>query len=180
MKIILLVAAIGLTVWSLAAGENGEPAGVGEFYGVIVHASANVIITQGEKNTVRTEGGEVKFRMEEGALIIEGENHYPVDVYITAREINLLEAGEGARIFVEGSLRSDILLLKAYGNGSVKVHVKALSVGLIARDNGKISVSGTAGDSFVRMSDHSVVEISSLDVFGLSLHSRATPLNNNS
>ena len=65
---------------------------VGNFYGIIVNTNANVVLSQGEKASVRIEGRtkdveKIVARIENGSLIISGSNNVPVTVYVTVEEL---------------------------------------------------------------------------------------------
>jgi hypothetical protein len=157
---LMLIAAIGISALTLSAGENAtienttvEP---GKFYNLIVNTNANIILTQGEENSVRivgekSEREKVQAITENGVLVINGKNSRAVDIYISAEEINLIEINGQARLFANGSISSDILLLKVNGTGSIKADIRALSVGMIVKGDGKIIVSGSCGESFQRI-----------------------------
>ncbi len=179
MKTTLMISAvlIGATAITLTAGESGELNSTsydpGKFYGLIVNSSANIILTQGEHNSIRLEGDkrqlkDIKTDVENGALIITGGNDYPVNIYISAEELNLIEINGSSRVFTSGSINSDILLLKVNGSGSMKVDVRALTLGMIVNGSGKIIVSGSSGDSYVRIFGTGNIYADKLDSFSYS------------
>ena len=168
---------IGASAIAFAANESSEVTNTsfdpGKFYGLIVNSNANIILTQGENNSIRLEGSkqelkDIKTTIENGALTISGGNNYPVNIYISAEELNLIEINGSARIFASGSINSDILLLKVNGSGSMKVDVRALTVGMIVNGSGKIVVSGSSGESYVRVFGSGNIFTENLDSFSLS------------
>jgi formylmethanofuran dehydrogenase subunit C len=160
-SLIISAALVGLSAITFAANESSEVKSTsaynpGKFYGIIVNNNANIILTQGESNAIRFEGDQndlkdVKADVENGALVINGTNSRPVSIYISVEEISLIEINGSARLFASGSINSDILLLKVNGSGSMKLDIRALTVGMIVKGTGKIIVSGTSGESFVRI-----------------------------
>ena len=179
MKTTLMISAvlIGASAIAFAANESSEVTNTsfdpGKFYGLIVNSNANIILTQGENNSIRLEGSkqelkDIKTTIENGALTISGGNNYPVNIYISAEELNLIEINGSARIFASGSINSDILLLKVNGSGSMKVDVRALTVGMIVNGSGKIVVSGSSGESYVRVFGSGNIFTENLDSFSLS------------
>ena len=107
----------------------------------------------------------IKTSVENGALVITGENAKPLNIYITAEELNLIEINGSARMFARGTISSDILLLKLNGDGSMKLNVRTLTVGMIVKGNGKIIVSGSSGESFSRIYGNGNISAKSLDTF---------------
>jgi uncharacterized protein YpmS len=141
-----------------------------DFYGLVVNANANVILSQGETCSVKVEGdrravAEVSTRVENGALVINGDNTRPVNVYVTVGEINLVEVNGNAKVYANQIIDSDLLLLKVNGNGSIKMEVRSLSLGMIVKGNGRIVASGSTGDSFVRVYGNGSVSARNLDAF---------------
>ena len=178
MKTTLMISAvlIGVSALTFAANESSELAtsyDPGKFYGLIVNSNANIILTQGDHNSIRLEGSKqelknVKAAIENGALTINGGNNYPVNIYISAEELNLIEINGSARIFTIGSFNSDIQLLKVNGSGSMKIDVRALTVGMIVKGSGKIIVSGSSGESYVRIFGTGNIYTDHLDSFSFS------------
>jgi hypothetical protein len=156
-RFIISAVLLGVSAIALAANETNEvskhsiePA---NFYGLIVNTNANIILSQGDENEIRVEGSKkdiksIKAEVENGALVISGSGSKPVDIYVSAEELNLIEINGSARVLGKGSLNSDIMLLKVNGNGSMKVDVRALSVGMVVNGSGKIIVSGSCGESY--------------------------------
>ncbi len=174
-SLIISTALVGLSAITFAANETSEVKSTsaynpGKFYGIIVNNNANIILTQGDANTIRFEGDSkdldgVKAEVENGALVINGTNSHPVSIYISAEEISLIEINGSARLFARGSINSDILLLKVNGTGSMKIDVRALTVGMIVKGNGKIFVSGSSGESYVRIYGKGNIYRDNLDSF---------------
>lgn len=180
MKTTLMISAvlIGVSAITFAANESSELSSSssydpGKFYGLIVNSNANIILTQGDHNSIRLEGSkrevkDVKATIENGALTINGGNNYPVNIYISAEELNLIEINGSARIYTTGSVNSDILLLKVNGNGSMKINVRALTVGMIVKGSGKIIVSGSSGESYARIFGTGNIYTDHLDSFSFT------------
>jgi formylmethanofuran dehydrogenase subunit C len=174
-SLIISAALIGLSALTFAATESTEVTTTssynpGNFYGLIVNSNANIILTQGESNAIRFEGDkndlkDIKAEVENGALVINGSNSRPVSIYISVEEISLIEINGSARVFVNGSINSDILLLKVNGAGSMKVDIRALTVGMIVKGTGKIIVSGTSGESYLRIYGTGNIYKDNLDSF---------------
>jgi len=143
---------------------------VGNFYGLIVNTNANVILTQGDKTSVRIEGRtkdveKIVARIENGSLVIGGSNNVPVNVYVTVEELNRVEVNSQAKVYSGQVINSDILLLKVNGSGSIKLDVRTLSLGMIVKGKGKIIVSGSTGDSFSRILGDGRILAGNLDAY---------------
>ena len=177
IKSLALVAAVVVSLATSVRADN-ESANevssvdrpVGNFYGIIVNTNANVILSQGEKASVRIEGRtkdveKIVARIENGSLIISGSNYVPVTVYVTVEELNRVEVNSSAKVYSGQVINSDILLLKVNGTGSIKLDVRTLSLGMIVKGKGKIVVSGSTGDSFARILGDGRILTSNLDAY---------------
>ena len=157
-SVIISAVLIGLSAIALTAKEQPvlettafDP---GKFYGLIVNNNANIILTQGENNSVRIEGEKsaakkVKTEIQNGALVITGGTD-PVNIYVTAEDISMIELNGTGKIYGRATISSDILLLIVNGHGSMKVDVKVLKVAMIVKGDGKIIISGSTGESFIK------------------------------
>ena len=139
-----------------------------KFYGVILKANAQVILSQGTETSIRIEGDEnsvssVETTLDNGALVINGTNDLPVTIYVTMDDISLIEVNGTGRIFSSQVIYSDILLLKVVGSGSIQVDVRSLSLGMIVKGNGKIYAKGITGDSYTRVFGNGQVVAMNLD-----------------
>lgn len=126
------------------------------FYGLILKTNAQVILSQGMEPSVRIEGdrenvSSVQTSVENGALVIDGNNTIPVTVYVTVDEINLIEVDGAGKIFSNQPINSDLLLLKVSGSGLINVDIRALSLGMIVKGSGRINAQGSTVDSYVRV-----------------------------
>ena len=133
---------LSLTGYAFPSSDSSELAtdlrNVNNFSGLIVNTTANVILSQGESNSIRIEGEkdmvkEITTTIENGALIIAGNNNHAITIYVTATDINLVEVNGNAKIYANGLVNSDILLLKVNGSGSIRMDVRTLTVGQIDR-----------------------------------------------
>jgi hypothetical protein len=171
-SILIVAAVLGITAFSFSSNESNEMQtdvfNPGEFYGLISSANANIIIEQGEKHSIKIVGthnqlSNIHTRVVDGALLIEGNENAPVTIYLTAEDLSLIEVNGNSKALVNGIVNSDILLLKAGDNGSIKADIRALKVGLIAKGKGRLIVSGTCGDCFTRISEKGNINTSFLD-----------------
>jgi hypothetical protein len=138
------------------------------FFGIILNGNANLILTQGEGNSVRVEGAyanvrEVETTVSNGALVIESGSLRNVTVYVTMSDISLLQVNGNGMISGRTLIFSDMLLMKVNGNGSINADVRALSVGMVINGGGKIVARGSSGDSFIKVKGNGQVYSSNLD-----------------
>ncbi len=171
-SILILAAILGITAFSFSSNESNEMQtdvfNPGEFYGLISNANANIIIEQGNKHAIKIVGTHrqienIHIRVVDGALLIDGNEGSPVTIYLTAEDLSLIEVNGNSKVLVNGIVNSDILLLKADDNGSIKADIRALKVGLIVRGKGRLIVSGTCGDCFTRISEYGNIITNHLD-----------------
>ena len=178
MKTKILSAALVLVLSVIACqssqAEISQPVSItrptANFYGVIINANANVILSQGESNSVRLEGDrhlveQTTTKVENGALVISGGSGRPVTVYVTVAELNLIEINGNAKLTSDQIIFSDILLLKINGNGSMHLDIRSFTLGMIVKGKGKIIVSGSTGDSFARVYGSGRIQANNLDAF---------------
>ena len=173
-RLLLAAALILMSACNSVFGESAElvtnERKASDFYGLVVNANANVILSQGETCSVKVEGdrrtvAEVSTNVENGALVINGDNSRPVNIYVTVNEINLVEVNGNAKVYANQVINSDLLLLKVNGNGSIRMEVRSLSLGMIVKGNGRIVASGSTGDSFVRVYGNGNVSARNLDAY---------------
>ncbi len=171
-KFFLAVILLTLTGYAFASSDSSELAtdsrNINNFSGLIVNTTANLILTQGESNSVRIEGEknmvkDISTKIENGSLIISGENNHAVTIYVSVVDISLVEVNGNAKIYANGLINSDILLLKVNGSGSIRMDVRTLTVGMIVKGSGKIIVSGSTGDSFSRVLGQGSIYADNLD-----------------
>jgi formylmethanofuran dehydrogenase subunit C len=177
MKTQTLLAAILLALTACASAANGEAAintsnvhELDNFYGLVINSPANVILEHGDKSSIRFEGEQkdlnrVNTHMENGSLIISGNNHKPLNIYVTVGELSLIEVNGSARVYSRDIINSDMLLLKVNGSGSIRLDVRSLSLGMIVKGSGKIYASGSTGSSFARVYGNGQVYSTGLDAF---------------
>ena len=127
-----------------------------------------MILSQGETNSIRIEGEkntvkDISTKIENGSLIIDGNNKHAVTIHVTVQDISLVEVNGDAKVYANGRINSDILLLKVNGSGSIRMDVRTLTVGMIVKGKGKIIVSGCTGDSFSRVIGQGAIYADNLD-----------------
>lgn len=161
-----------LTGYAFASSDSSDYSmdmkSASDFTGIIVNNSANVIVTQGEINSVRIEGEksevkDVQTEIRNGAITISGTNTHAVTIYITIQDLNLVEVNGSAKIYANGVINSDIILMKVNGSGSIRMDVRALTVGMVVRGSGKIIASGSTGDCFSKVHGSGSIFAGNLD-----------------
>lgn len=174
---------LSLTGYAFPSSDSSELAtdlrNINDFSGLIVNTTANVILTQGESNSIRIEGEksmvkDINTKIENGSLIISGNNNHAVTIYVSAVDLSLVEVNGNAKIYANGLINSDILLLKVNGSGSIRMDVRTLTVGMIVKGSGKIIVSGSTGDSFSRVLGQGSIYADNLDARRIE-HATALP-----
>lgn len=173
-KLFFLLVILSMSGCSFATAETADyfsdERAATNFFGLVVNTNANVILTQGESVSVRVEGdrrliNSVQTTVTNGALIITGTNSRPVTIYVTVQDLNLVEVNGSGKVYSTQPINSDMLLLKVNGEGSIKMDVRALTLGMIVKGKGKIIASGSVGDSFVRVFGKGNIYAQDLDAF---------------
>jgi hypothetical protein len=171
---LVALALLLMTTFSFGCAEDSHAAvsdsrNIGSnFYGIILNGNANLILTQGESNSVRIEGAyenvrEVETNVQNGALMVETGVLRNVTVYVTMNDISLLQVNGNGAINARTLIFSDMLLMKVNGNGTINADVRALSVGMVINGGGKIVARGSSGDSFIKVKGNGQVYSSNLD-----------------
>lgn len=171
-KLFLATILISLTGYVYASSDSVEFANdsrsLKDFSSIIINSTANVIVSQEEGTAIRIEGDKKDVQattteVANGTLSIYGTNSNPVTIYISTKELNLIEVNSNARVYARGVINSDVLLLKVNGNGTIKMDVRALTLGLMIKGEGRIIVSGSTGDSFSKIIGKGTIYSSNLD-----------------
>ena len=61
--------------------------------------------SRGDRRTV----SEVSTEVENGALVINGDNTRPVNVYVTVNDLNLVEVNGNAKVYANQVINSDLV-----------------------------------------------------------------------
>lgn len=170
---ILLIIGTGVVFASSALDQITDTRTASGFYGVVINTPANVILTQGDVPSVKLEGEKqvisaITTNVQNGALVINGNNNRPVNIYITVSDLSLVEVNGSARVYANGVINSDILLLKVNGTGSIRMDVRTLTIGMVVKGSGKIITSGSTGESFSKVYGSGNIYCSNLDAYSVS------------
>ena len=136
--------------------ETITSAKLNEFSGIIVNSASNVIISQGETNSITVEGDKCELRnfsteINNGLLILKGSNENAVTVYITVHNLRMVEVNGNSKVYAKNVINSDILFLSVNGAGSIKMDSRTTSIGMIVKGSGKIIASGRTEESFSKV-----------------------------
>src|SRR5437868_3162481 len=111
-----------------------ETRDVAKFAGIELKSSANVYITQGQTQEVKIEAEDnllqyITTEVKNNELIIDcKENvnaHEPISIYITAKEICLLELSGSGKMVTKNELSCNHMTLRLGGSGDMNVALKA-------------------------------------------------------
>jgi uncharacterized protein YpmS len=180
-KLMFVAVMMSLTTFAFAGCESSAAAISSEnrminenFFGLILQTDARVILSQGEETSVRIDGdpksvSSIQTTIENGALVIKSNSEAFVTIYVTVNDINLIEVDGNGKISGNQLINSDMLLLKVVGAGTINLDVRALSLGMIVKGNGKIYAKGSTGDSYVRVVGNGKVISMNLDTLRTSI-----------
>ena len=140
---------------------NAEIRDVKGFKGVTVATGIQLYITQdaSEAVAISAESAELKARVktivQDGVLRIFFENtglkfkfkylKKNVKAYVSIATVEKLEVSSGAYMQVEGTIKSDKLLLEAHSGGTFKGDVEASLLSVEHESGSVVKISGTAG-----------------------------------
>ncbi len=145
---------------------------VSGFSGISSSGSFNIIITLGDKESLRLEGdpdrlSEIETRVEDGILKIRTKNgnklhnwnwsdgkagKSKVTIYITAKTLNTLTMGGSGDMKVDGTIKTEHLTTKVSGSGSISFNADVSDyIGAIS-GSGEINAKGSSQNAKVSIS----------------------------
>lgn len=176
----------GQEAMSAGSGEAGERSySVGQFEGVSLSGSQNVVVTVGEATSVRAEGDtraldRLEITVEDGTLKIGqkkngnwgfslGRNLPPTTIYVSTPSLNSAEIGGSGEISidrVEGGEFSGSI----GGSGDMKIaSLRVANAGFSIAGSGGISAAGAAENSDVSVAGSGDVDLSGLETQDTSI-----------
>ncbi len=138
-----------------------ETRAVDKFSGVELKSVANVFITQGETQEVKIEAEDnliqyITSEVKNGELIIDCKEHVnshePINVYITAKELCLLELSGSGNMITKNEINCDHLTLRLDGSGEMNISLKSLLLKATLSGSGNLHLNGTTAESTIRIS----------------------------
>jgi hypothetical protein len=152
---------------------------VEKFSGVELKNAANVFITQGETQEVKIEAEDnliqhITTKVKNNELIIDCEenitSHEPINVYITVKEICLLELSGSGNITTKNEISCDHLTLHLGGSGEMKVALKSQSLKATLSGSGNMNLSGSVSESDLRINGSGNVNAQKMKSFTSSVN----------
>ncbi len=167
MKALIIAALPVMMSHGCAFGINGsenvvsENRTVASFSGIDLQCSANVYFTQGDEQSVRVEAEDniishITTEVNGGELIVstDGNNirtHKEINVYVTVKELCLLELTGSGNMIGKGYVNCDNMILSVSGSGNIKADVRSLTMKIKVSGSGNLDVSGTATACDIRI-----------------------------
>jgi len=145
-----IVGLVLIASFSTLSSKAQETRNVGDFSGIKVADAFNIIITQGDANTVKVEADEkeqllVKTEVKEGILLITGKgSNLEKPVKIGVKSLNSLSVSGSGDVKTDNQLICDKLSIETSGAGNIHVNVKATEIKARLSGAGDILLKGTA------------------------------------
>jgi hypothetical protein len=151
---------------------------VEKFNGVELKNAANVYITQGETQEVKIEAEDniiryITTEVKNNELIIDCKeninSHEPVNVYITVKELCLLELSGSGNMVAKNEITCEHMTLRLGGSGELKVALKSQSLKATLSGSGNMNLSGSVSESDLRINGSGNVNAQQMKTFTSSV-----------
>ena len=160
MKTLLLLTALPFTMsHGCAFGNDGSGNVISEnrmvttFNGISLECSANVYFTQGDEQSVKVDAEDnimshlitevkdmtLEIKMDDKHI----NSHQAINVYITVKELCLLELAGSGKMIGKSHINCDNMTFKIAGSGSITADIRSLAVKISVSGSGGLNVAGT-------------------------------------
>ncbi len=152
LKITTIAASLLIGVSSLTI-QAQQTRNVGDFTGIKAGDAFNILVSQGDANTVKVEApenlqGQIKTEVKDGILSISTEGNIKTDktvnILINVKALNSLDVSGSADVKTENQLICDKLFIKSNGAGDVHLEVKATEIKTEISGAGDVSLKGSS------------------------------------
>lgn len=134
---------------------------VGNFTGIVLKTFANLYIKQGDKTEIRIEKEDNKSsviltEIKNNNLIIYSNAdlkiQHPVSVYITVKDITMIELSGSGSIKMNNQLKSNNLELKLSGSGNIDANVESKILKIHLSGSGNVELKGKTSETAIDIS----------------------------
>jgi hypothetical protein len=131
------------------------------FNGVEMKNAANIYITQGDKQEIRVEAEDnlishIRTTVKNKELIIDNDqeinNTQPINIYITVKEICLIELSGSGNIITKNQLNCDNMVMRLSGSGDIRASLSSNSIKTTLSGSGNLNLKGISAASDIRLS----------------------------
>ena len=122
------------------------------FSGIELKSSANIYVTQGDKQEVRVEAednliGKITTVIKNNSLVVDADDNIrftkPVTIYLTVKDLCLVELTGSGNIVTRSQFQCEFMNLKLSGSGDIRVMVDSKSLKANLSGSGNIRISGS-------------------------------------
>jgi hypothetical protein len=133
---------------------------VEKFSGIELKSVANVYITQGEAQEVKIEAEDnlmqhITTKVKNDELVIDCDqeinSHEPINVYITVKDLCLLELSGSGNMITKNEINCEHMTLYLGGSGEMKVALKSQQLKATLSGSGNMNLSGSTSESDLRI-----------------------------
>ena len=167
-----------LTSCTFAIDGSGKIAAetrtVEKFSGVELKSSANVYITQGETQEIKIEADDnllqyITTEVKNNELIIDCKeninSHEPINIYITSKDICLLELSGSGKIETKNEITCDHHTLHLGGSGDMTVTLKSQQLKATLAGSGTLNLNGSSSETMFRISGSGNINAQQMKTF---------------
>jgi Putative auto-transporter adhesin, head GIN domain len=175
LSIILLFTTTTYGCWTEGSGRTvTETRELETFGGIELKSSANIYVTQGDKQEVRIEAednliGKIKTTVKNNSLVVDAEDNIkftkPVTIYITVKDLCLLELTGSGNIVTRSQFQCEFMSLKLSGSGDIRVMIDSKSLKANLSGSGNLDLKGSSSETDIRISGSGNIDARGLNSF---------------
>jgi hypothetical protein len=186
MKTLILLTALPFAMsHGCAFGNDGsgkvitENRTVSTFNGISLECHANVYFTQGDEQSVRVEAEDnimshIKTEVKNKSLEIKMDDedfktHETINVYITVKELCMLELAGSGKMIGKSHINCDDMSLKIAGSGNITADIRSLSVKISVSGSGNLDVVGATTSMDIKVAGSGSVNAKDLQAVNSSV-----------
>ena len=144
------------------------------FSGIELKSSANIYVTQGDKQEVRIEAednliGKITTVIKNNSLVVDADDNIrftkPVTIYLTVKDLCLVELTGSGNIVTRSQFQCEFMNLKLSGSGDIRVMVDSKSLKANLSGSGNLDLKGSSSETDIRISGSGNIDARELNSF---------------
>ncbi|MFZ7115419.1 MAG: head GIN domain-containing protein [Bacteroidota bacterium] len=165
--------------WTKGSGRTvTETRELETFSGIELKSSANIYITQGDKQEVRVEAednliSKITTRVKNNSLIVDTDDNVsftkPVTIHITVKDLCLIDLTGSGNIVTRSQFQCEFMSLKLSGSGDIRVMLDSKSLKANLSGSGNLDMKGSSSETDIRISGSGNVDARGLNSFSSAI-----------
>lgn len=161
--------------WTEGSGRTvSETRELETFSGIELKSSANIYVTQGDKQEVRVEAednliNKITTVVKNNSLVVDADDNIqytkPVTIYITVKSLCLLDLTGSGNIVTRSQFQCEFMSIKLSGSGDIRVMVDSKSLKANLSGSGNLGMKGSSSETDIRISGSGNVDARELNTF---------------